>query len=108
MSFRCRAYRGRRSQRAEVVHGPVGEYGFAIDELARDRTENARVVGAIAMIAHHEILALRNAARRVVRAVEIARGNILVRQFPAVHENVSGANLDGLAGKCYDALDERL
>lgn len=65
MSFRCGADRRSRSQRTEVVRRPVSEYSLAIDELPRHRTENARVVRTVAMIAHYEVIVRRNAVRCV-------------------------------------------
>jgi hypothetical protein len=36
--------RFRRGQRTEVIDWPVGEYGPAVDELARDRPKYTRIV----------------------------------------------------------------
>src|SRR5580658_1719128 len=60
------------------------------------------------MVAHHEVLAGRNAPGRVVRTVQIARRYVLVRQFPAVDVHVAGTNLDCLSRQSHHALDERL
>ena len=44
----------------EVIHRPVCEHGFAVNKFAGNRAEHPRIVGAIAMVAHHEVAALRN------------------------------------------------
>ena len=48
-------------QGTEVVHGPVGKNSATVDELAGDRSEHARIIGADAVVAHDEIAAVRNA-----------------------------------------------
>ncbi len=40
ISSRCRIYRGRISERAEMVHGPVGKNRFAVDIRPAHRTKN--------------------------------------------------------------------
>src|ERR1700691_744805 len=60
------------------------------------------------MVAHHKVLAGRNAPSRVVRSIQIARRYVLVRQFPAVYVHVAGTNLNGFARQSHHALDERL
>src|SRR5579862_10021215 len=99
MSFRCGADRRSRTQRTEVVRRPVSEYSFAIDELPRHRTENARVIRTVAMITHYEVIVRRNAVRCVCGSVQVARRNILIGQLVAVDINMTVTNLDGFTRK---------
>src|SRR5579863_3565628 len=107
MSFRCGADGRGRSQRSKVVRGPISEHSLAIDELPRNGTKHARVVRAVAMIAHYKVSVRGNAVWRVRRTVQVARRNILVGQFMVVDVNMAVANLDGFTRKSHHALDER-
>ena len=90
-----------------MIHGPVSEDGFAVNILARDGAEHARVVGTVAVIAHDEIAVRRNFYGRIALAVEIVRGNVGLAVGMSVDVDVAGADFDGIAGKAHDALDER-
>ena len=64
-SFRSRVYSRGRSQGTEMVHRPVCEYCFSVNKGPPDGAKDARIVGAIAVIAHHEVLIGRNHHRAV-------------------------------------------
>ena len=94
--------------RAKTHDGPVGENGFAVDELAGDSAEDSRVVGTGAMVAHNEKRIGRNALRAVGGGVGELRGDVRLIEEAAVHKDAAGADLDGFARKTDHALDEGL
>jgi hypothetical protein len=49
--------------RAEMIDWPVGEYSFPVNKFSRHGPEDARVIGASAVVAHHEILPIRDHER---------------------------------------------
>ena len=69
-------------QRTEMIHRPVSEDRLAVNISRAARAEHARIVGAVAMIAHHEIFVRRNLRAAVARAVQIMRRNVRLRQLP--------------------------
>jgi len=50
---------------AETIHRPVGKHGLAVNKTAGHRSKDARVVGAGAMVAHHEEGVVRYTLRAV-------------------------------------------
>jgi hypothetical protein len=42
--------------RPEMVDRPVGEHSFPVNKLSRYGAEDARIIGAGAVVAHHKIL----------------------------------------------------
>src|ERR1700751_4871645 len=50
-------------ERAEMIHGPVGKHRAAINVLARNRPEHARIVGADPMVAQNEKTVFGNGLR---------------------------------------------
>src|SRR5579863_1636778 len=90
-----------------MVHGPVREYRLAINIWPPHGPEHARIVGAIAMIAHDKIISRGNPHRWIARAIEVVPRNIRLLQFFSFHVHVTGANLNRLAGQADDAFDER-
>src|SRR3984957_10738861 len=107
-SFRCRVYCRGAGQRTKVIHRPIRKNRFAVNIAPPDGSKYARVVGAVAVIAHHKVLILRNRYRAVARSVEIARRDINFRPRLAVHVETSAAQLDRFARKPNHALDKRL
>ena len=71
-------------------HGPIGEYGLAVNVVSRHSAEHARIIRAVAVIAHHEIFIGRDLPRRVARSIQIAGGNVRLRQFLAIQIQVAG------------------
>src|SRR5215472_10448155 len=63
-------------KRAEMIHGPVGKHRAAVNVLARDRTEDARIVRADAVVAQHEKAVLWHAHRAEIAGVFILRRNV--------------------------------
>jgi hypothetical protein len=93
-------------QGTEVVHGPVGKNGAAVDELAGDRPKYTRIVRADAVIAHHKITAARNLGRAIVADVGVLGRNIRFLDFLIVHENGAAANFDSFPRKGDYAFDK--
>src|SRR5437016_91581 len=91
-----------------MIDGPIGKYGAPVNIPALDRSENARIVGADAMIAHDEVAVLRNVHQRKIAQVLVLRRNIrLGNKFPV---DVYGAlaYFHRFARQTDHALDERL
>jgi len=75
-SFRFR-FRGRRyGKRPEMIDRPISKYCAAVNEAAGHRTENARIVGADAVIAHHEIVVTWHAQRTEIAEVLVLRRHV--------------------------------
>src|SRR4029077_10889403 len=106
-SFRCRVYCRSAGERTEMVYRPIRKNCFAVNIAPTDGSKNARIVGAVACIAHHEILIFRNRHRAVARTVEIACRDINFRPRLAVNVKTSAAQLDRFARKANHALDKR-
>lgn len=64
ISSRC-FNRRRQRERTEMIDGPIREHSFAVNILPRHGTEDARIVRAIPMIAHHEITVIGNLHGRI-------------------------------------------
>jgi len=94
-------------QGTEVVDGPVGKHRAAVNKLAGDWTEDARIVGTDAMVAHNEIAAARKHSGRVVADVGILRRDVGLGDFVAVDIDDAAANFHGFSGKGDYPLDER-
>ena len=106
-SFRFR-FRGRRyGKRPEVIDRPISKYCTAVYEATGHGTENARIVGTDAMIAHHEIIITWHAQRAEVAEVLVLRRHVRLGQGFAINIHDSLANLDYLSGQADHALDER-
>src|SRR2546429_6729462 len=63
-------------ERAEMIHRPVRKNGAAINELARNGTEDARVVGADAVIPQDKKVVLGHRQGREVAVVFILRRHV--------------------------------
>src|SRR6202030_1198304 len=63
-------------KRTEVVHGPVGKNGAAINKLAGHRPKNAGIVRADAMVSHDEITVLGNFHGAEVGDIGVLRRHI--------------------------------
>src|SRR5580704_7986793 len=91
-----------------MVHRPIGKNSFAVNVAPADGSKNARVVGTVAVIAHHKIFIFRNRYWAVARSVEIARWDINFRPRLAVNVETSASQLDRFARKPDHSLDKRL
>src|SRR5207247_885964 len=85
-------------ERAEMIHGPVCKNGAAINELARDGTEDTRIIGTDAVVAQDEETVLGHAHGTEVATVLILRRH--VRLWDGLPVNVQSplADFDSLAG----------
>jgi hypothetical protein len=96
-----------RRQRAEMIHGPIGENSASVDVLAGDGTENARIVGADTVIAHDEIIAPSNFDRAKIAHVGVLGRHVRLGNRVTVDIHDAPANLYSLTGQTNDALDKR-
>ena len=90
-----------------MIDRPVCKYGAAINKLAGHGTEDARVIGADAMVAHDEVAVPGDGHRAVVAHVFVLRGDVRLVNGAAIDVNDALANLDILAGQADDAFDKR-
>jgi len=97
-----------RRQGPEVIYGPVGKHRAAVDVLACNRAENAGIVRADAMIAHHKITSAGNFDRAIVADVGVLWRDVRLGDGLAIDVDNAAANFDALAGEANDAFDERL
>jgi hypothetical protein len=93
-------------ERTEVIHGPIGKNGAAINELAGNRPKNSGIVGTDAMVAHDEITVLGNFHRAEVGDVAILRRDVRLGDQLPVHIEQAAADIHGFAGQADDSLDE--
>jgi hypothetical protein len=94
-------------QGTEVVDGPIGKDGAAINVLGSDWAEDPRIVGTDAMVAHDEIAAGGQSGGTVVADVGVLRRDVRLGDFAAVDVNDAATNFDGFSGQSDDPLDER-
>src|SRR6266436_1694847 len=98
----------RSRKRTEMVHRPVGKDGAPVNEAAGNRTENARIVEADAVVAHDEIVVRLHAHGRKVAQILVLRWNVrLMHNFSVNVENAL-ADFHGFTRQTDDALDKRL
>src|SRR5690348_12005466 len=90
-----------------MVRGPVREDGLAVNIFASHRPKHSRIVGAVAMVAHYEILIEAKAPGRVTRSIEIAGRHVRLVELVAVQIKMAVANFHGVARHADHALDER-
>jgi len=90
-----------------MVDGPIRENGAAVNKFAGDGPEDARVIGANAVVAHNEVAVLWDGDWAVVAQVFILRGDIGLVDGPAVDIDGALTNLDAFSRQADDALDER-
>src|SRR2546423_828715 len=88
-----------------MIHGPVRKDGAPVNEPAGDWTENARIVGADAMIAHHEIFVLVHAHRPKVAQVLVLRRDIRLRHYLSFDVDGALPALYGLTRQADHALN---
>ena len=60
-SFRFRFRSRGHGERPEMIYRPISEYRAAVDEAAGHGAEDARIVGADAVVTHHKIIVARHA-----------------------------------------------
>ena len=90
-----------------MIDGPIRENGAAVDITIGDRAEDARVVGADAVIAHDEVIVGGDAHGAKIAQVFVLRGNVRLGDDFAVDKDGALADFYGFAGEADDALDER-
>src|SRR5437762_5192931 len=90
-----------------MIHGPVRKDGAAVNEPAGNRTENARIVGADAMIPHDEVIVLGHAQRPEIAQVLVLRRNIWLRHNLPVDVHGALSNFNSLSRQSDNAFDER-
>src|SRR6516225_9300186 len=91
-----------------MIDRPVGKNGASVNVLARDSAKNSGVVGADAMIAHHEVAAPRNCGSGVIADVRILRRNIRLGNLLPIDVDDAATNLDLLSRQGDDTFDKRL
>src|SRR5258708_29700337 len=94
-----------------MVERPDATPGAPVDAVACNRPKDARVLRAVAVVAHHEVLigAHHLAVGMVGRPLGIGLpvfGQVWLVEPVAVYVNDSSANQNALARKGDDALDE--
>ena len=89
-----------------MIDRPVCEDSFAVDVVTSYGAKHARIVGAIAVVAHHEVIPFRNLHRTVARSVEIIRRNVRLGDFFAIDVHMAEPNFESLTGQRDNALDE--
>src|SRR5580698_6917972 len=90
-----------------MIDRPIGKNGAAINKLAGDAAEDARVVRADAMVAHDEVAVPGDAHGAVVAHVFVLRRHVRLVNGAAVDVNDALANLDIFTGQADNAFDER-
>ena len=93
---------------AELVHGPVDEGGFAVDEGAGDGAEVAAVAGDAAVVSHDPEVAGRDDAFGLGAVVAIAEGDVGLLEGDVVDIHSPAVDAEGVAGESDDALDVAL
>src|SRR5437016_13698503 len=91
-----------------MIDGPIGKYGAPVNIPALDRSENARIVGADAMIAHDEVAVLRNVHQRKIAQVLVLRRNIRLGYKFSVDVHSALAYFHRFARQTDHAFDEGL
>src|SRR5213593_3752310 len=77
------------SQPSQLLHRPISEYGFAIDEAFVDGTEVAAVVGHGAMVAEDEEGVRGNGDFWIGAGVGVIRGDVVFFDWVAVDVDLS-------------------
>jgi len=93
---------------AGLVHGPVDECCFAVDEGAGDGAEVAAVAGDAAVVAHHPEVANGDDAFGLGALVAEAVGNVGLADDKVVDVDGAVVDADGVAGEGNHALDVTL
>jgi len=93
---------------AGLVHGPVDERCFAVDEGAGDGAEVAAVAGDVAVVAHDPEVAGGDDAFGLGTLVAEAVGHVGFADGAVVDVHVAVVDADGVAGEGNDALDVAL
>ena len=88
-----------------MVHGPVDEGCFAVDEGAGNGAEVAAVAGDVAVVAHDPEVSGGDAVFGLGALVAEAVGDVGLTDGVVVHVDVAVVDADGVAGEADDALD---
>src|SRR5581483_12019185 len=97
---------GARLPNRDAVRRPVGGDHLSDQILPGHRAPGAGVAGARPVVAHHEVLALRNVDRAERPVVAPARLDVRLVQLLPVDVDVAVLLLPGVARKADQALDE--
>src|SRR5580658_9463808 len=90
-----------------MVDRPISENGATINKFAGHRTEDARIIRADAMVAHHKVTVFGDAKRAEVAHVFVLRGDVRLIDGVAVDVDDALPNFDAFARQSDDALDKR-
>src|SRR5580692_1216406 len=90
-----------------MVDGPIGEDRAAVNKLAGDGPEDARVIGTDAMVAHDEVAVLGDGDWAVIAQVFVLCWDVGLVDRPAGDIYGALTNLDVFSRQTDDALDER-
>jgi hypothetical protein len=93
---------------AGLVHGPVDEGGFAVDEGAGDGAEVAAVAGDEAVVAHDPEVSGGDDAFGLGTVVAVTERDVGLVEWEVVHVDGSAVDAEGVAGKSDNALDVTL
>src|SRR6266567_5917319 len=93
---------------ADFFGGPIGEDGFAVDEVAAYGSEVAAVAAHVAVVSHDEKRIYGDDDFRHGACVGILIGNVGFGEAAGVDVNASKADLHVVAGDSDDALDVAL
>src|SRR5579859_2142687 len=94
------------AEKAHLVHGPISEDGFAVNEAAHHGANLAAVIRHRTMITQDEIGIVRDHRVRVGLCVLVVRRDIRLQQLLAVYKNAPEVDPDPVAGQPDHALDE--
>ena len=87
-----------------LIHRPVYESRFAIDELPAYRAKVAAVAGYGTMISHNEKLIFGNDHLWLRTVVGEPRRDIRLRQGMPVYDHAAMVDLDAVAGQSDDTV----
>src|SRR5207244_4564760 len=93
--------------KGDSIRRPVDREDLADQVLARHRPPLARVARRTAVVAHHEVVALWDAPRRLRARVAAVGLDVRLLQPLAVDVDVAGPLLPAVAGQADQALHER-
>src|SRR5438132_13824852 len=96
---------------AEVVNRPDSKPSFAVDAVARDRTEEARILRTVSVVAHDEVRVRGNhltvaSVARIVVVVDPRLRQVRLVEPVAIDVDDAAADQDLLARGPDNALDE--
>src|ERR1700733_9782913 len=97
--------RSRLAHTAQLIHGPVSEYGLAVDVALIHRTEITAVVRHRPVISQHEVAIRWDHCFRIRPRVGVGGRNVIFIERLAVHVDLAPVDTDAVAGHADYALD---